>query len=645
MSMQIKAIHLYHRDGRTRNLEFRPGMVNVITGKSSTGKSSISDIIEYCLGRSEFRVPAGRIRDTVACYAVTYQLSKSQIFIAKFPPAAGEARNSAVYFQIAASVTPPPLREIQPNSTDDAVVEHMSGILGIGTNTTAPGKDQTRLPYEASIKHARLFLFQRQGVVANQEVLFHRQSEPFMPQTIKDTLPFFLGAVRRDFVHLNQELRNARRDLKIAERQLEEAERISSEGRTTGLGLIAEAKEVGLLQNASSPANQKEVIENLKQCLNWKATDLPKFNDSRLPQLEAKMAAARKSFEETQSKINGLEIFLSEGAAFTRETKEQERRLASINIFQGTTDTGPQCPLCASTPAIHPPALSAIAKSLARVRHNLDTVAGEQPRIQKFINSLISDREKTREKIRELETEVAAILANRSEVTSVLERNARIAIVLGKITLYLESASQSQELSPLRTKVKEKQRRVEQIEKQLDPEKMQDKLAAILSEIGLDMTRWAEELKLEHRGHPYRLDINKLTVVADRHGNPIPMGAAMGGGENWLGCHLIAHLALHSYFVREGCPMPNFLILDQPTQVYFPPEKFDKVDGKTSQIKDEDRIAVERMFKLLFSVCKALSPNFQIIVLDHANLETPVFQSALVEEPWRGGKALIPQDW
>jgi DNA repair ATPase RecN len=71
--MKIKSIHIYSHDGRRRDLEFHDGL-NVITGRSSTGKSALSDIIEYCMGRSTFNVPEGFIRDRVAWFAVIINL-------------------------------------------------------------------------------------------------------------------------------------------------------------------------------------------------------------------------------------------------------------------------------------------------------------------------------------------------------------------------------------------------------------------------------------------------------------------------------------------------------------------------------------------------------------------------------------------
>ena len=50
MSFYIKKVQLwFKRNVSPVSYEFKPNRVNVITGDSSTGKSSILRIIDYCL--------------------------------------------------------------------------------------------------------------------------------------------------------------------------------------------------------------------------------------------------------------------------------------------------------------------------------------------------------------------------------------------------------------------------------------------------------------------------------------------------------------------------------------------------------------------------------------------------------------------
>src|SRR4051812_47296691 len=107
------------------------------------------------------------------------------------------------------------------------------------------------------------------------------------------------------------------------------------------------------------------------------------------------------------------------------------------------------------------------------------------------------------------------------------------------------------------------------------------------------MTRWAERLNLEHHRGEVRLDRRRLTVVADTEQGPVPL-RRIGSGGNWVGYHIVAHLALHRYFVRQDRPVPHIRMLDQPTQAYYPndlvrqrvtPTRHRLRDGRTSSVE------------------------------------------------------------
>ncbi|UYP76452.1 DUF3732 domain-containing protein [Xanthomonas campestris pv. campestris] len=176
---------------------------------------------------------------------------------------------------------------------------------------------------------------------------------------------------------------------------------------------------------------------------------------------------------------------------------------------------------------------------------------------------------------------------------------------------------------------------------QLSDESVRERIASAMSRVAALMTRWATFLELEHAGIPFRLEPKKLIVVADTEDGAVPM-SRMGSGETWLGCHLIAFLALHEFFVRRERPVPRFLILDQPSQVYFPAEKGRDVNQVGEE--DEDRLAVIRIFRLIVNVVQDLSPRMQVIITEHADIQEPWYQDLVVER-WRNGKALVPMDW
>lgn len=271
----------------------------------------------------------------------------------------------------------------------------------------------------------------------------------------------------------------------------------------------------------------------------------------------------------------------------------------------------------------------------------------EEPRLQEHLGGLRSELEERRLNVQERRTTVAALLGQREFASRLQETNIRAAHVVGRISHYLENVDATDESATLRLALADAERRVEELEAQLDVDEVEALKDSILRVLSSQMTEWASILQLEHANAPYRLDDKQLTVVADTSERPIVM-ERMGSAENWLGCHLIALLALHQHFIRRTRPVPNFLFLDQPSQVYFPSmDSYKVLEGEIGNLEEvgADALAVQRMFDFLFATVAALAPNFQIIVTEHANLPDERFQQALVEQPWRGRLALIPIDW
>src|SRR5271156_414591 len=100
MSLHILALAIYNSAGERRELRFDPGKVNIITGSSKTGKTALIDIVDYCLGRNEFTVPSGVIRDTVSWFVLHVQLPNNQAIMGRPPPTGGGATTTDVFLEV-----------------------------------------------------------------------------------------------------------------------------------------------------------------------------------------------------------------------------------------------------------------------------------------------------------------------------------------------------------------------------------------------------------------------------------------------------------------------------------------------------------------------------------------------------------------
>lgn len=647
MTMQIRSIIVYSHSGATRELPFKRGAVNIITGRSLTGKSALIDIVDYCLGRSTCTIPEGVLRETVAWYAVVFTLGDdTEFLVAKPTPHEGAISQSQAYCEIGTSLTAPPLSKLLPNTNDEALSREISKRTGILPNLRVPGYGQSRAELEATVRHAAFYLYQPQGLVASKEVLFYRQVEQFMPQTIKDTLPYFLGVVDSERVQLQHELQLARRRLKMAERDLAEAQSITADQLIRGRSLIAEAQQAGILKAVTADSSA-EVIKALRSVLKWAPSSGIPVEENKLADLRRAVDHERETFKHLHEQIEAAEVFQRDSQGYANEASEQALRLQSIGIFEAPAGQA-VCPLCLTTLASELPSVTVLNDSLRRLQSDLTVVERERPRLGEYVASLKVERDAVRQRLREAEFALEVADAEQEAAEALRNAYARAARVLGRVSLYLETVELLDEHGTLRNAVKRAEADVARIESLLGDDAEEEFLASILNRLGARMTQWAELLQLEHKA-PYRLDLHNLTVVADRPGRPIPM-QRMGGGKNWLGCHLLALLALHEHFVQNNRPVPGFLILDQPTQVYFPSiSQYRRLAGTTEETveSDADLDAVRRMFDLLFATCEELVPGFQLIVLEHANLPDKRYQDALVEPPWSGigTHALVPEDW
>jgi hypothetical protein len=626
-----------------RQLAFRLGALNVITGGSKTGKSAIQQIVEYCLGNGTCEVPAGVIWKSVSWYALLLQFSSGRVFVGRRHPEPGQKSSATVHIEFGAEVDVLPFGSLQGNSTPDEMVDQLSRLMGINPNLHTPVTG-TRAPIEATLRHARFLLFQTQSEIANQKFLFHRQGEPFIPQSIKDTLPYFLGAVPEDLLGKQRELKAARDAHRAAVRELEDARAVAGQGLQRAFVLLSEAEDAGLVEHSPEVLAPDALLDSLRSTATWRMSQNPPAGTSaRALELWDEISRLRERASRLRDEIASAKRLAGEIGGFGKEIAEQAARLEPLGLVSHSSNDGNRCPFCLSSLNDPVPTVVEMRRSLARVAGQLQTVRGESPRLTEVIGRMEAEALALSSQINERKRAYDSIAAQQLEFSSMAELDQRRAHVVGRISLYLESipSQAGTEFEQLEKNVADALKRVTESEKWFEDLDLEERLAAAINLVGRSMSKYADQLQMEWRDRPMRLDLKKLTVTADHPGDPVTMDR-MGSAENWLACHLIAHLALHEYFVTADRPVPRFLILDQPTQVYYPPER--DAEGSLSGLRDEDQEAVRRIYDVLMDFAESLAPHLQVIVTDHADLGGNRFRAAVVER-WRGDQKLVPPDW
>jgi len=646
MSFQVGDIFLYSFDGELRTVSFRAGAVNVITGSSKTGKTALISILDYCLASTSCDIPEGVIRQTVQWVGVRLIADGGHIVIARRLPDPGRASSSDIYYATGANVAIPEYVELIQNTNPPGLESLLSMHVGIGPNVHQPPASQTRDPLTATIRHALFYCFQQQSEVISNRHLFHKQSEQWIPQAIKDTLPYFLGAVDDDHIANLATLRRLRQELRAANRRLAEFEAVRGRGFSKAHELLSEARDQGLSGEPIDSASWEEQVDALRivqaqtPIMNDAAVDEVGLEYDRLQERRQQLLSVLRA---ERGQLEAARALAHDRNGYSREAHAQQQRLRSIELINSNgDDASTHCPLCDSelSDVAAPPTVKQMRAAIRQLDEQVRAVDDSGPRMESVVQAIEQRIESLQERLRANRAGLNAIQVENARIQELRDRESRRAHVLGRVSLYLESVPQLEDSSELRREISDLGLQIEELSVEVGDDAIDERIQSILALLGRDMSIWSAALWLEHSEYPLRLDLKRLTVVADGENGPIPM-ERMGSGENWVGYHLIAHLALHKWFTEHHRPVPRMLFIDQPSQVYFPE---DRDWEQKSGVASEDRQAVARMYSLIHEVVASLDGRMQVIVTDHANIDEPWFQASIVER-WRDGLTLIPDSW
>jgi len=637
--MQIKELIIYGKNGNVRRLPFRLGAVNIITGKSKSGKSAIGSIINYCLGGTSCNIADGVVRDNAEWYALLLQFNNEQVFVARKNPESNQQTTSYCYVEISNEIVVPETCNFTSNYNVEGLEEMLSKRIGISENLNIPPDGQSRRSLSANIRHALFYCFQNQDEIASPRILFHGQQEDFVTQSIRDTLPYFLGVVNEESLALEHERTMLKRKLTIEKRRLDEILALRGGGLDRAISLISESKVVGLLrEDLVVDYDDYNAVKNVLDEVNeWTPENVSSVGMAKLAFLQTELTNSESELENLNIEIDSAKLFTGAGSGYENAVKHQKVRLSSIGLFEQLDFSPSNCPLCSSNLGDDSlPNAESIKVAINNLSRDIENIERERPRIRKYLDGLEKQRQTIREKIQSLRAEIDGIYEQNKNARIYRNLAAQRAKVVGRISLWIDSMNTTDNLAKKQEIIKQLETRIYELDNILSREDLLERQTSALNRIAVNMSQWAKELNLEHGDNPYRLDMGKVTVMVDKPERPIPL-RQLGSGANWVGVHLVTYFAMQKFFIEANRPVPRFLFIDQPSQVYFPSER------------KEQRLDWEMIYELynfIFKRVAELNEQFQLIIVDHANIiDNELFNAAIVEDWHTDDGFLIPLEW
>jgi thiol-disulfide isomerase/thioredoxin len=663
MKTLIHEIGVIDKQGNKHPVNFIKGL-NIVTGKSSTGKSALIEIFDYCFGSSENTIPKGVITASAAIYYVALLANEQDMVIARDPDIASKAFFRRVesfnsddidrdyfnsrYFR--------PLDKFKKHLRDFFLdIDDVDESLAARANRRFNAKAAT-----PSIRSFSSFILQHQNLVANKHALFYRFDEKEKRDQAIDHTKIFLGLVDQRYFHLSQEKERLSSEVRGLERKKETNKR-ASENYKQNVGPVL-GQLYALMGFKEEPLSLEKVLRHPQD-----AKD--QLDSIIVPEkINHNSDAATQRYNQLKlhrtQKTAELRKLQRQASSINNHIQEEERFVDNVKKFSSPKlvhISASVCPFCHTEKDTLRESAEKLQQAITKVSGNL---AQTRPMKAKFESSLVQvqrnievfDKELTElnQQITEIEKTEKQLLEQKSLYEGILMQKAKLFVTLDTLNM-ADDAELEKQIKALKRQLKDINKDLKQYDVQKGLENASAKVNEYMAEIGSHFEFEASYKPINLHFSFETFDLYHLTPKNEKF-----YLRSMGSGANWLYCHVTLFLALHKYFAElsDKCAIPSILFFDQPTQVYFPnfnrdnSETFDEqksqeaLQRKTLNVDqniDEDIKAVENLFSQLSIYCNELEQQNgfspQIIVTDHADnltLSNGVsFESLVNGNRWR----------
>lgn len=656
MYFQIRGIVLWPRNKKfkPRTLHFELGKVNVISGASRTGKSAVIPIIDYCLGASTCSIPVNTIRKHCEWFGIVVATEQGEKLLARKEPGNQRSTND-MYLLEAEKITSIPSR-LEKNTNVMAVKRQLDELANLSNLDFSGGDENSGFDGRPAFRDLAAFTFQPQNVVANPDVLFFKTNTYEHREKLRKIFPYVLGAITSVLMAKQFELNRTRQILRRKERELKDAQNVSAQWFADLKSKYSEAQELGLVPKSQEHLSREQMIGQLEEVIS--RTDIT-------------LMVTVSTISDALTELNSLE---SEERSISRELTTMRHRLEEMNRLQvglqqydnalimqrdrlklsgwllshATNES--DCPMCGSHTDSANQKLQVLAQRLSDVEAAVGVNKYKEipAAFDRELQRVTTEVTNTTERLRSIQIRKRALTSRSMEAREQQFSMKRTERFIGNIESSLELHRKLGSDSELVEEVRQLNETVKTLEKELREKEIESRKSQALRIINAKAGNILQGLDVEDPNAPISLEINDLTIKVLRDERDDYL-SEIGSGSNWLSYHLAVLLSLHQFYLsKKSNPVPSFLILDQPSQVYFPKstQHQNTANDDDPKLRDEDVEAVRRAFEAMGSVVIQEKGKLQLIVLDHAPREVWGEIDGVVGLPeWRDGIKLVPMEW
>ena len=635
-----------------REILFKEDKINIITGSSRTGKSALIPIVDYCLGAQKCAIPVDTIRNACAWFGVLFDLEREQILLCRKEPGL-KSSSTEMFIMRGDSVSIP--EKVEPNTTSEEVKNVLNELFSMSFLELDPSSTRAGSS-RPSYRDFMAFLFQPQNIVANSEVLFYKADTAEHRQKLIEVFPYALGAVTPKVLAARLTLERLRKQRDRIQRDIDTIRDVSENWIHEVFSWISQARELGLTdfepredepfenlvneiariveknENNAGLTSKKisdisEELVQLRQEERSVSSELFALQKRQKEMLELKSSLGRYE-ESLQIQLQRLEI-----STWLRSLISDKRESPLLQLSDESTQEEIES-LCSAIEEIEKTAgdMSSTPAAFERELHYVEEEISLHTERLKAINRRIIE-----------ESRAQAADADQKYTLSSMAR------FLGRLESSLRTYERVGRDSELESALSEIQTEIERLSAEVNESEIHRKQSAAIAYINQRIGEIIQGLDAEHPESPVEFVIKDLMLRVSHEDGRKDYLWEIGSASNWLAYHVATILAFQQFFQKKGhVSVPNFLVFDQPSQVYFPQLRYNNQEAKEKEIiSDEDKDAVKKIFKTMSEFIKRNDYGIQIIVMEHADEDVwGEIDSVNLVERWRGeDNKLIPMSW
>jgi hypothetical protein len=641
----IDTIFFLGVSGQRRDVSFEADTLNIITGASGTGKSTLIKAVDYCLGSSKCELPA-HVRRRSLAVGVRWVSGDAQMMVGRLIPPVGQATSTRMFTTSGRELPlPGTVDDFDGATTLEAAKAFIERAFGIGD--LIGEADAAVARGRATVRHVTPYMFVTKEVIYSESTLLHGLEKADKARDIIAAMPYFLRVTDEASAMDERRLRQLQRALEKEEARARSRAAAETALKQRATSLLEEAHRIGVAAAPQADASEAALLAELTTVSKTQIEASVYPSEGELGALNlrrrdilAELGALRRRSQATRTALREATGF--QGAVARQRDKLKLAEHLHLDEVAGV------CPLCDAPSERGRETAAALQATLTKVRAESVAVERVRPRLVEYDRALEDEVARLNAELRRVDDQIQSWLRQSEETRRLADLGQLRAHLLGRISFFLEASVDeprqvTRDLGVLRAEIAELEARVDREARDIKLKRAEAKISQFASEAFAALPTVApcvgSELDFSSR-QP------EVTVIEAGSGAVLRL-PDVGSDQNYLAIHIALSFALQRYFEVVNAPVPGVLILDQISRPYFPQSGEDEDEAEISgREEDEDVQAMRQHIDFLFAEI-ARRKGLQVLLIEHAYFADDARYVSATRERWTRAsrRALIPLDW